>query len=99
MHPGMITRDLAEKLLEHKPVGTYLVRFCLKIWGYTVSVRGKTLFYYEECFTNKFHIKFLGYTDYKHFLVDAANGKYQFMGRKQRSFTSLNELLSFYRFV
>ena len=36
---GKLTRDGAEKLLDSKPAGSYLVRLSTKIWGYTVSVQ------------------------------------------------------------
>ncbi|KAL5457707.1 hypothetical protein EMCRGX_G034994 [Ephydatia muelleri] len=39
---GLIDRAKAEELLEPKPVGTFLVRITLKLWGYTVSVKGYT---------------------------------------------------------
>ena len=37
---GVIDRGAAERLLEEKPVGSFLVRLSKRIWGYTVSVRG-----------------------------------------------------------
>jgi len=36
---GVITRQQAEKLLEHKKKGTYIVRVSERVWGYTVSFK------------------------------------------------------------
>lgn len=36
---GKIGRESAMKVLEHEPVGSYLVRLSAKLWGYTVSVK------------------------------------------------------------
>ena len=36
---GLCDRERAEKLLEDKPVGSYLVRLSTRVWGYTISVR------------------------------------------------------------
>ena len=38
-----------------------------------------------------------GYTECKHFLVDASSGKYHFVGPKQQKFKTLPELFRFYR--
>ncbi len=40
LSPGMTDREQAEKVLDRKPVGSYLVRLSTKLWGYTVSVKG-----------------------------------------------------------
>lgn len=37
---GVIDRSTADRLLEDKTVGAFLVRLSKRIWGYTVSVRG-----------------------------------------------------------
>ncbi len=39
-YAGMTDREQAVRVLEAKPVGSYLVRLSTKIWGYTVSVKG-----------------------------------------------------------
>lgn len=36
---GKLNRNDAEKLLESRPAGSYLVRLSTRIWGYTVSVK------------------------------------------------------------
>jgi len=41
---GTLSRDGAVKLLELKPIGSFLVRLSTKIWGYTISVKT-----YTEC--------------------------------------------------
>ena len=38
-HTGKLGRQLASKLLESKPIGSYLVRLTNKLWGYAVSVK------------------------------------------------------------
>ena len=45
-HLGLIDRGKAEALLETKPVGTFLVRITTKLWGYTVSVKGRNESFY-----------------------------------------------------
>lgn len=37
---GSLDRERAERLLEGRPVGSYLVRLSTKVWGYTISVKG-----------------------------------------------------------
>ena len=37
---GSLERERAEKVLEGRPVGSYLVRLSAKVWGYTISVKG-----------------------------------------------------------
>ena len=36
---GIISRADADELLHNKPLGSYLIRVSVKIWGYTVSVK------------------------------------------------------------
>jgi len=74
---GMINRKESEVLLMDKAVGTFLVRFCDKIWGYAVSYRAL-----DKC---------------KHYLVDASNGNYQFLGEGAMKFSKLSDLILYYQ--
>ncbi len=91
---GKLSREGAAKVLEWKPVGSFVVRLSSKIWGYVVSVKSKYINYYPV-YNN---ILFLAaYTVCKHFLVDASSGQYCFVGPKQQRFPTLVTLIKFYK--
>ena len=95
---GRLGRAKAEALLERKPVGSYLVRLGLKIWGYTISVKSESSALQLPSVSLSLSLS-AAYTDVKHFLVDSSSsGKYQFLGPKQRQFNSLTDLMAFYRY-
>ncbi|XP_059163862.1 SH2 domain-containing protein 4B-like isoform X2 [Physella acuta] len=74
---GIINRTEAEKFLEGKPNGSYLVRVSERVWGYTLSLKE----------TNRL----------KHFLIDASDLGYQFIGADQTVHDSLASLIQFHK--
>lgn len=73
---GLITRQEAESLLHHKPMGSFLVRISERIWGYAISYRDA-----DRC---------------KHYLVDASNGHYQFLGANQITHNTLGDMVTYH---
>ncbi|GAB6032730.1 hypothetical protein CHUAL_011600 [Chamberlinius hualienensis] len=74
---GLINRHESEELLKYARTGTFLVRFCERIWGYAVSYRSE-----DKC---------------KHYLIDASNGHYQFLGEGSMKFCKLSDLIRYYQ--
>jgi len=48
---GIISRADADELLHNKPLGSYLIRVSVKIWGYTVSVKCELM---EKCMYRRY---------------------------------------------
>lgn len=55
---GIISRADADKLLCDEPLGSFLIRVSVKIWGYTVSVKCESNVYVKSLHSSHLQVKF-----------------------------------------
>lgn len=91
---GIISRADADELLHEMPMGAFLIRVSVRIWGYTVSVKCKLTYIVDHLIITCYCLGRLGL---QHFMIESYKDHYQFSGENMNRFSSLKQLLDYHQ--